>query len=110
MGRERVLDSRITIPAALAFLTDILTLETWAQAEKADGGQTASPRRRNRKAGYSVRMFERVEPGDVLRYRVTRANGWTRFESRARSLRAQPRRPSTPCAPIFDPPERTQAQ
>ena len=50
----------------MAYWTDIFTLETWAQAEKHGWKVTGFPAPTKTKGGYSVRMFERVEPGDVL--------------------------------------------
>lgn len=50
----------------MAFWTDIFTLETWAQAERRDFRVTGFPAPTPGKGGYSVRMFERVELGDVL--------------------------------------------
>ena len=41
-------------------------METWAQAEKHGWRTTGFPAPTKTKGGYSVRMFERVEPGDVL--------------------------------------------
>jgi hypothetical protein len=50
----------------LSYWTDIFTLETWAQAEKHGFRVTGFPPPTKGKGGYSVRMFERVEPGDIL--------------------------------------------
>lgn len=50
----------------MAYWTDIFTLETWAQAEKHGWRLTGFPAPTKTKGGYSFRMFERVEPLDVL--------------------------------------------
>ena len=56
----------ITIWSGVAYWTDIFTLETWAQAEQRDYQVTGFPAPTHSKGGYSVHMFERVRPGDVL--------------------------------------------
>jgi hypothetical protein len=50
----------------MAFWTDIFTLETWAQAGAHEFRVTGFPPPTPTKGGYSTRMFERVDPGDVL--------------------------------------------
>ena len=50
----------------MAYWTDIFTLETWAQAAARDYRVTGFPAPTQTKGGYSARMFERVEPDDVL--------------------------------------------
>lgn len=50
----------------MAYWTDIFTLETWAQAAARDYSVTGFPAPTKTKGGYSTKMFERVEPGDVL--------------------------------------------
>jgi hypothetical protein len=50
----------------MSYWTDIFTLETWAQAEARSFSVTGFPPPTPGKGGYSVGMFERVEPGDIL--------------------------------------------
>jgi hypothetical protein len=50
----------------VAYWSDIFTLETWAQAEAAGFTVTGFPAPTIGKGGYSVGMFERVAPGDVM--------------------------------------------
>ncbi len=50
----------------MGYWTDIFTLETWAQAETHGFEVSGFPAPTKTKGGYSARMFERVEPGDVL--------------------------------------------
>lgn len=50
----------------MAYWTDIFTLETWAQAQQHGFTVTGFPPPTKSKGGYSTRMFERVEPGDVF--------------------------------------------
>jgi hypothetical protein len=50
----------------VAYWTDIFTLETWAQARNRSFAVTGFPPPTLGKGGYSVGMFERVQPGDVL--------------------------------------------
>jgi hypothetical protein len=50
----------------VVYWTDIFTLETWAQARARDFQVTGFPPPTKTKGGYSARMFERVEPGDIL--------------------------------------------
>jgi hypothetical protein len=49
-----------------AYWTDIFTLETWAQARGQGFRVTGFPAPTTTKGGYSTRMFERVDPGDIL--------------------------------------------
>ena len=53
-------------PGLVAYWTDIFTLETWAQARNQSFTVTGFPPPTLGKGGYSVGMFERVQPGDVL--------------------------------------------
>jgi hypothetical protein len=50
----------------VSFWTDIFTLETWAQAKSNAFAVSGFPAPTKTKGGYSARMFERVEPGDIL--------------------------------------------
>jgi hypothetical protein len=50
----------------VAYWTDIFTLETWAQAQARGFAVSGFPAPTKTKGGYSNRMFERVEPGDIL--------------------------------------------
>ena len=73
----RVAIRRNTICSGMAYWTDIFTLETWAQAEAHDFRVTGFPSPTVGKGGYSVGMFERVQPGDVfLCYCKEPAGGW----------------------------------
>jgi hypothetical protein len=61
----------------VSYWTDIFTLETWAQAEAREFRVTGFPPPTAGKGGYSVGMFERVEPGDIfLCYCKTPAQRW----------------------------------
>ena len=50
----------------MAYWTDIFTLETWAQAQARGFTVSGFPPPTTGQGGYSVGMFERVEPGDIL--------------------------------------------
>jgi hypothetical protein len=50
----------------MPYWTDIFTLETWAQAEARGFTVSGFPAPIVGKGGYSIGMFERVEPGDVF--------------------------------------------
>jgi hypothetical protein len=50
----------------VSYWTDIFTLETWAQAEQHGFQTTGFPPPTAGRGGYSVRLFERVSPGDIL--------------------------------------------
>jgi hypothetical protein len=50
----------------VAYWTDIFTLETWAQCAAQDYRVTGFPPPTKTRGGYSTRMFERVESGDIL--------------------------------------------
>jgi len=50
----------------VAYWSDIFTLETWAQARAKDFSVSGFPPPTTGKGGYSIGMFERVKPGDVL--------------------------------------------
>ena len=50
----------------MAYWTDVFTLETWGQAEKAGFQVTGFPAPTKTRGGYGVKSFQRVEPGDIL--------------------------------------------
>jgi hypothetical protein len=50
----------------MSYWTDIFTLETWAQAEARRFRVSGFPPPTPGRGGYSVGMFERVRPGDIL--------------------------------------------
>jgi hypothetical protein len=61
----------------MAFWTDIFTLETWAQAAARDFRVTGFPAPTSGPGGYSQRMFERVQIGDIfVCYCKTPARRW----------------------------------
>jgi hypothetical protein len=61
----------------MSYWTDIFTLETWAQAGARGFRVTGFPPPTTGKGGYSIGMFERVQPGDIfLCYCKSPASRW----------------------------------
>ena len=73
----RLADGPLVTIASVSYWTDVFTLETWAQAEAQEFRVSGFPPPTTGKGGYSMRMFERVRPGDVLLcYCKTPAQRW----------------------------------